>query len=112
LLDFENKVIELLENINKKLDLLLSNTGSTIPVKESSHSQGKEGYVRPSVMVEKQEEEEKLREKPPIEGRRVCPECGGTDFRSEEDKSQILHQMGGIKIYKRVYICRHCGKQL
>lgn len=110
--DFENKVIEMLENINKKLDLLLSDTDSTISVKEASHSQGKEGYVKPSAVVEKQEEEEKFRENPPVEGRRVCPECGGTDFRTEEDKNQILHQMGGIKIYKKIYVCKRCGKQL
>jgi uncharacterized protein with PIN domain len=110
--DFENKILEMLENINKKLDLLLSDTSSTISVKEASQSQGKENYVKPSAVVEKQEEEEQFREKPPIEGRRICPECGGTDFRTEEDKNQILHQMGGIKIYKKIYVCKRCGKQL
>jgi uncharacterized protein with PIN domain len=110
--DFENKVIEMLEDINKKLDLLLSDSGSTLSVKEASQSYEKEGYIKPSVVVEKQEEEEKLRENPPVEGRRVCPECGGTDFRTEEDKNQILHQMGGIKIYKKIYVCKRCGKQL
>ena len=51
-------------------------------------------------------------EKPPIEGRRVCPECKGTAFNAVEDKSQVLHQMGGVKIYAKKYICRGCGAEV
>ncbi len=110
--DFEDKVLNLLENINKKLDLLMSNSPSVASDKTLSESPVKESYVKPSEVVERQEEEEKALERPPVEGRRVCPECGGTDFRSEEDKNQILHQMGGIKIYKRIYICKRCGYEI
>jgi len=107
LTDFEDKVLELLEKINKKLDMLLGSSD-----KEISGSSRGEGYVKPSAVVEKQEEEQKALEKPPVEGRRVCPECGSTDFRTEEDKSQILHQMGGIKIYAKKNICKKCGYEL
>jgi hypothetical protein len=110
--DFEDKVLNLLENINKKLDTLLSGSKSQSSDKHIGESHNTEGYVKPSAVVEKQEEEERALEKPPVEGRRVCPECGGTDFRSEEDKNQILHQMGGIKIYKRIYICKRCGFEM
>ena len=105
--DFEDKVLELLEKINKKLDMLLGSSD-----KEIRRSSRGEGYVKPSAVVEKQEEEQKALEKPPVEGRRVCPECGSTDFRTEEDKSQILHQMGGIKIYAKKNICKKCGYEL
>lgn len=106
--EFEEKVLSLLETINNKLDRLLS-SGSISSVKVKSAGIG---TVKPSAVVEKQEEEEKAIEKPPLEGRRICPDCGGTDFRTEEDKSQILHQMGGIKIYAKKYICKRCGKEL
>lgn len=104
--EFEEKVLSLLEKINDKLDKLLkSKPTSTIEIKAAGT-----GTVKPSTIVEKQEEEEKAIEKPPVEGRRICPDCGGTDFRTEEDRSQVLHQMGGIKIYAKQYICKKCGK--
>jgi len=68
-------------------------------------------YVKPSILVEKQQEEERAKEKPPIEGRRVCPACGGTSFNTEEDKSQVLFQQAGIKIHAKKYICRNCGTE-
>lgn len=67
--------------------------------------------VKPSQLVEKQQEEEKMKEKPPVEGRRVCAKCGGTEFNSVEDKTNVLHQMGGIKIYAKKYICKKCGAE-
>lgn len=110
--EFEDKVLALLENINKKLDTLLNPSTSMALNKTVNESNSNQGFVKPSAVVEKQEEEEKALEKPPVEGRRICPDCGGTDFRTEEDKSQILHQMGGIKIYKKIYVCKRCGKQM
>ncbi len=65
--------------------------------------------VKPSEIVDRQEEEARMEEKPPVEGRRVCPECGGTTFSTLEDKSQVLHQMGGVKIYAKKYVCKQCG---
>ncbi|MFW9987524.1 MAG: hypothetical protein ACFFC3_02625 [Candidatus Odinarchaeota archaeon] len=65
--------------------------------------------VKPSEIVDRQEEEARMEEKPPVEGRRVCPECGGTAFSTLEDKSQVLHQMGGVKIYAKKYVCKQCG---
>ncbi|MFW9947601.1 MAG: hypothetical protein ACFFBZ_06025 [Promethearchaeota archaeon] len=106
--EFEEKVLSLLEKINDKLDKLLNpKLSSTIEVKAAGT-----GTVKPSSIVERQEEEEKAIEKPPVEGRRICPDCGGTDFRTEEDRSQVLHQMGGIKIYAKKYICKKCGKSV
>lgn len=110
--EFEDKVLNLLENINKKLDILLSGSPSMASNAAASEINSKEGYIKPSAVVEKQEEEAKALEKPPVEGRRVCPECGSTDFRTEEDKSQILHQMGGIKIYAKKNICKSCGYEM
>ncbi|MFX1406509.1 MAG: hypothetical protein ACFFC9_00955 [Promethearchaeota archaeon] len=101
--EFEEKVLSLLSEINNKLDKLLGSPKSpaTASIEQS--------YIKPSAVVEKQEEEAKAAEKPSFEGRRVCPDCGGTDFRAEEDKSQVLHQMGGVKIYSKKYICKRCG---
>ena len=105
-MSFEEKVLGLLEDINKKLDILLNSGSMGSPTVTTQ-------TIKPSEIVEKQEAEEKAKEKPPIEGRRICPECGGTDFRTEEDKSQPpLHQMGGMKIYAKKYICKKCGKEL
>lgn len=111
--EFEEKVLRLLEDINRKLDRLLG-TGSTTSstptsVSTSSHAAT---TVKPSAIVDKQEMEKKLEEKPPVEGRRVCPDCGGTAFNTIEDKTQVLHQMGGVKIYAKKYVCKNCGKEM
>ena len=106
----EEKVIKLLEDINSKLDNLINMGGapSTASKIGSTHIVEESGR-KPSALVEEQEAEEKAKEKPPVEGRRVCPQCNGTSFKEVEDKSQILHQMGGIKIYAKKHICRTCG---
>ena len=52
------------------------------------------------------------KEKPPVEGRRVCPKCSGTAFRVEEDKTQVLMQQGGLKIYAKKNICKSCGTEV
>ncbi|MFW9876050.1 MAG: hypothetical protein ACFFG0_23350 [Candidatus Thorarchaeota archaeon] len=111
--EFEQKVLKLLEEINGKLDSLLkggynasiptiSASATTTPTSEISRP-------KPSELVEKQKEEERLQVKPPVEGRRVCPDCGGTSFTTHEDKTQVLHQMGGVKIYAKKYVCKACG---
>jgi predicted nucleic-acid-binding Zn-ribbon protein len=109
LTDFEEKVIDLLETINEKLDQLLGGRASQSHMSTSGSTSSTAGSVRPSEVVEKQEEEEKLKKKPPIEGRRVCPKCGGTDFNEQEDRSNVLHQQGGMKIYAKKYTCKSCG---
>jgi hypothetical protein len=106
---FEEKVLSLLEQINDKLDKLLNLDPSASKASKVDKNTSEE-TVKPSVVVERQEEEEKALEHPPVEGRRICPDCGSTDFRTEEDKNQVLHQMGGIKIYAKKYICKQCGK--
>ena len=108
--DFEQKVISLLETINQKLDSLLEIKSQTRTVSHSIPEPS--GVVKPSSVVERQEEEEKAKEKPPIEGRRVCPKCGGTSFNTVEDQSQVLFQQGGMKIYAKLYVCRRCGTEL
>ena len=108
--EFEGEILSLLRKIDEKLDKLLgtsrleaeSTKTATLPEDE---------YVKPSTVVEKQNEEEKAKEKPPVEGRRVCPACGGTSFNTEEDKSQVLFQQSGIKIFAKKYICRNCGTE-
>ncbi|MFW9939828.1 MAG: hypothetical protein ACFFFT_02215 [Candidatus Thorarchaeota archaeon] len=114
--EFEEKVLKLLEDINGKLDSLLKggpaisspsptvSTSTPTPAVNSDISRPK-----PSELVERQKEEERMQEKPTIEGRRVCPECGGTSFATHEDRNQVLHQMGGVKIYAKKYVCKACG---
>ncbi|MEJ2251405.1 MAG: hypothetical protein P8Y70_21240 [Candidatus Lokiarchaeota archaeon] len=104
--EFEEKVIDLLETINNKLDKLMEG-GSTASL--SASSMASKETVKPSQIVEKQKEEEKIKERPPIEGRRVCPNCGGTDFNEQEDRTKVLHQQGGMKIYAKKYMCKKCG---
>lgn len=109
--EFEQKVLKLLEDINTKLDKLMKTepvTSSSTPTASPEPSPAAT-TVRPSAIVDKQEEDARMEEKPPVEGRRVCPECGGTAFATHEDKSQVLHQMGGVKIYAKKYICKKCG---
>ncbi|MFX0070259.1 MAG: hypothetical protein ACFFAO_04130 [Candidatus Hermodarchaeota archaeon] len=114
--EFEDKVMEMLKSMNDKLDKILANgTKATAPAKAatpapSAANQPAPSTVKPSAIVEKQEEEKKAIEKPPVEGRRVC-ECGSTEFNQVEDKTNVLHQMGGIKIYAKKYICKRCGKE-
>ena len=117
--EFEEKVLKLLEEINGKLDSLLKGgaaesrpspavtSSEPAPAATSAPSRPK-----PSEIVEKQKEEERIQEKPPVVGRRVCPECEGTAFNTVEDKSQVLHQMGGVKIYAKKYVCRNCGYEM
>ncbi|MFX1324139.1 MAG: hypothetical protein ACFE8N_04225 [Promethearchaeota archaeon] len=110
--EFEQKVLKLLEEINGKLDSLLKGGTLTIspsPTVTSTATETEISRPKPSELVERQKEEERLQEKPPIEGRRVCPECNGTSFNTIEDKTQVLHQMGGVKIYAKKYVCRNCG---
>ena len=108
--EFEEKILNLLKKIDEKLDKLLdtkeSGGGGTKTVASTE-----ERYVKPSAVVEKQEEEQKAIEKPPVEGRRVCPACGGTTFNTEEDKTQVLFQQGGMKIYAKKHICKSCGTE-
>ena len=112
--EFEQKVMKLLEDINGKLDTLIKGgTGTTTATVTSSAPAPAAGpepsRPKPSELVEKQKEEERMIEKPPVEGRRVCPDCGGTTFATHEDKNQVLHQMGGVKIYAKRYVCKKCG---
>jgi len=108
--EFEEKIVNLLEKIDEKLDKLLDTKRSGGVGSRAVASTG-EGYVKPSAVVEKQEEVQKAIEKPPVEGRRICPACGGTSFKTEEDKTQVLFQQGGMKIYAKRYICRKCGTE-
>jgi hypothetical protein len=108
--EFEKDVLSLLKKIDEKLNKLLT-TNSIKAESPSSTISTDEEYVKPSKVVEKQVEEEKAKEKPPVEGRRVCPACGGTSFNTEEDKSQVLFQQAGIKIHAKKYICRNCGTE-
>ncbi len=116
--EFEQKVIKLLGDINGKLDSLLKGDSGTATVASytspapSSATTPGQSRPKPSELVERQKEEEKMIEKPPVEGRRVCPKCGGKTFNAIEDKSQVLHQMGGVKIYAKKYICKGCGTEV
>ncbi|MFW5895646.1 MAG: hypothetical protein ACOCT9_02760, partial [archaeon] len=103
-------MLERLESIEDKLDKLLNGEASP-EAKESAgtSSSGETESVKPSEVVDKIEQEEREKEAPPVEGRRVCPECGGTDFKTIEDKDRVLHQQGGMKIYAKSHICKKCG---
>lgn len=110
--EFEEKVLEMLKKIDEKIDKVLEK--GVVSAAPAPQTTGKVEIVstpsaKPSAIVEKQEEERKAVEKPPVEGRRVCASCGGTAFRTEEDKTKILSQMGGIKIYAKKNICKKCG---
>ena len=118
--EFEEKVLDMLKKIDEKLDKVLE-IGSKHPEPKpapapepaaSSPTPSVASTVKPSELVEKQEAEEKAKEKPPVEGRRVCPKCGGTAFRTEEDKTQVLMQQGGLKIYAKKNICKGCGTEV
>ena len=108
--EFEQKIYSLLETIDKKLDILIGTSSQTNVDLHKIPETG--GTVKPSLIVEKQEEEDKALEKPPIEGRRICPKCGGTTFNTVEDLSHVLFQQGGMKIYAKSYICRNCGTKI
>jgi len=117
--EFEEKVMEMLKKIDGKLDKILE-MGTKAPMAQpkpatesapAPASTPAPSTVKPSALVEKQQEEEKMKEKPPVEGRRVCTKCGSTEFNTVEDKTNVLHQMGGIKIYAKKYICKRCGAE-
>ncbi len=124
--EFEEKVLELLKTINDKLDKVLKEGGAVVaesaasasassvstPSPSTTATTGPATTRKPSDIVDKQAEEEKMIEKPPIEGRRICPKCNGTAFKEEEDRTRVLHQMGGMKIYKKKQICKSCGYEL
>ena len=99
--EFEKKVLELLKNIDQKLDKVLGAGGSApaptkVPAEVISKGEGAATTAEA--------------EKPAApEGRRVCPTCGSTEFNQIEDKTKILHSMGGIRIYAKNYQCKKCG---
>jgi len=104
--EFEQKVLDFLEKIDQKLDLVMDALKSDV----SSAKKSGTGPVKPSELVERQEQEERETERPPVEGRRSCPSCGSTEFRTEEDKSKVLYQQAGMKIYQKKHICKKCGE--
>jgi len=125
--EFEQEVMKKLDEINQKLDKILklsdasraapiaipaSETAASVYSPPASSTTPGATNVSPSEMVEKQKEIEKAVERPPVEGRRVCPDCGGTTFNTVEDKTQLLSAMGGIKIYAKKNICKGCGKEV
>ncbi|MFO8017039.1 MAG: hypothetical protein R6U96_00245 [Promethearchaeia archaeon] len=108
--DFEEKVLERLDSIVEKLDQLLNGETSSEFKESAESSSGDEAEtVKPSEVVNKMEQEEREKEAPPVKGRRICPECGETDFKTIENKDRVLHQQGGMKIYAKKYICKKCG---
>ncbi|MFX1395194.1 MAG: hypothetical protein ACFFAH_16745 [Promethearchaeota archaeon] len=112
--EFEEKVLELLKKIDEKLDNIIgagSKAAQSSP-KPAAKPAETASTPKPSAVAEKQTEEAKVEEEPAAEGRRVCPGCGSTEFNHIEDKSKILHSMGGIKIYAKNYQCKKCGKIL
>ncbi|TFF99853.1 MAG: hypothetical protein EU540_06100 [Promethearchaeota archaeon] len=116
---FEEKVLELLMKIDEKLDKVLaagSKVAAPAPKPASTASEPASTAskpattVKPSEVIEKQKEKEMVEEKPPLEGRRVCSECGSTEFNTVEDKDQVIFQQGGMKIFAKKYLCKKCGK--
>jgi hypothetical protein len=110
--EFEEKVMGLLNQINEKLDKILGSKEPTTEPTEKAPIIEDKIIAKPSEVVEKQVQEEKNAILPPVEGRRVCPKCDGTAFTTLEDKNEVLHQMGGMKIYKKLYVCKICGTQV
>ncbi len=113
--EFEKKVINLLETMNEKLDSLLGSGQSSASIKseESSIKIESISTKKPSEVAKKEKEKEEVESGLiKIEGRRVCPNCGGTDFKEESDKSRVLHQQGGLKIYAKKYVCKRCGTEV
>jgi len=130
--EFENKVLEMLKKIDEKLDKVLGAKASTesvkipeevtpakkeavTPAKKEAVTPAKKEAVKPTTMkpsevVEKQVEAEKIKEKPPVEGRRIC-KCGSTEFNTVEDKTKVLFQQGGMKVYAKKLICKKCGEE-
>ena len=111
--EFEEKVLELLKKIDGKLDKIISDgskAAAPAPKPAAVTESEPATTVKPSEIIDKQEEKEQLQEKPPLEGRRVCPECGATEFNAVEDKNQVIFQQGGMKIFAKKYLCRKCGK--
>lgn len=97
--------------MDAKLDILIEGgSKSTIsaPKPKPSTQAPEPTTVKPTSVIKKQQEEEK----PPVDGRRVCPECGGTTFNELEDKSHLLHQMGLVKIYAKKIVCKRCSKEM
>ena len=117
--EFEKKVLEMLKSIDQKLDNLLGGAAPSLkPVtvpKEVLPETTKPAAssVKPSKVASSQGDTEKPQEEQPAaEGRRVCPDCGSTEFNQIEDRSKILHYMGGMKIYAKKHVCRKCGYEM
>ena len=116
--EFEEKVLKLLKKIDEKLDKILSDgSKAAAPApkpaatpSEPATASEPASTVKPSDVIDKQKEKEMVKEKPPLEGRRVCKECGSTEFNTVEDKNQVIFQQGGMKIFAKKYLCKKCGK--
>jgi hypothetical protein len=104
--EFEQKVMDLLVHMDSKIDQLLN--GGTA---EGTIDLSEPELIRPSTFSYEKRAEKLTEERSSAEGRRVCPGCGGTSFRTEEDKDKILSMHGGVKIYAKKYICKKCGSQ-
>ena len=113
--EFEQKVLKLLEGIDNKIDKLISSEISKRRAEMSTSAQtttaipSKASPTKPSTVVDDLMDD-KEGEKSSVEGRRVCTSCGGTTFNTVEDKTLLLHSMGGVKIYAKKHICKTCGE--
>ena len=79
--EFEEKILSLLWTINEKLDKLLNVKPSQPSIPETRAT------VKPSELVEKQEEEDRAIEKPPVEGRRICPKSRNNGIKTKCDRA-------------------------
>ena len=122
--EIQNEILELLKKISRKIDKLSSiKAEQPAPAPKAvapTPAVGKatieaSSYVKPSAVVQKQEEAEKEAKgevKPKTEGRKVCPKCGATEFNAIDDKTKPLHYISGSPIFAKKYICKKCGAEV
>jgi uncharacterized protein with PIN domain len=41
----------------------------------------------------------------------VCPKCGSIRVRSSDEKGKVMTYIGGMPVYKKLWVCKDCGNQ-
>ena len=109
----QDEILELLKRISEKVDKLVnSKTENPASVAKVASAKGKieivtSSMVKPSEVVKERVEAEKE-----VKERRVCPECGATEFNAVDDKTRPLHYISGAPIFAKKYQCKKCGYEL
>jgi hypothetical protein len=106
------KILDKVKDLDNKIDSVLVRLASLDMSKGSGSSSAKVAADGDRLrMPSDVKTDEALAEKPSIEGRVKCPNCGGLNIQQKEDKTKPLDYIAGKPIFGKINYCKQCGKE-